>query len=132
LDHGLGAEHAGYRLAEPLGPIDDAEESLLVPKPALHQVAEEGGTHLLVLRAGLDEAEEDLLARHGDPEGQHHFVLGEGLPVEEEGGNVVAVQPALQEGAELPGRGWKRGVSSQEDRNSGFSREPQIEASMYF
>ena len=45
-----GAEDARHRFAEPLGPIDDAEEPLLVPEPSLHQLAEERGKlphHLL-------------------------------------------------------------------------------------
>lgn len=71
LDHCLGTEHGLEGLPEALGPVDHAEEALGGLQPALHQLTEEGGADRVVLGGGLDEAEDDLLAGQGDPEGDH-------------------------------------------------------------
>jgi len=48
-------------------------------------------------RCCLDEAQDDLLARQGDAEGHHPRIRGEGLAVEDECHDVIAVEaPRLQ------------------------------------
>lgn len=67
----------------------------------LQEVPEEAGTDPLVLRGRLNEAEEHLLPGHRDPEGDDHCVRGKGLPVQNQGDAVIALQPPLLEGLEL-------------------------------
>lgn len=67
------------------------------------QLREEGGAHSLVLRGRLDKAEEDLLPGEGDPQGEDHRILGEGLPIEGQRDELVGLQVPFQESLELFG-----------------------------
>jgi len=55
----------------------------------------------LILGRRLDEAQDHLLAGQGDPQGDDHRVLGEGLPIQEQGDDVVPVQAPFLEGLEV-------------------------------
>jgi len=101
LDDPVVSEDRLDRLAEALRAVDDTEQALRSPQPALDQLPEESGTDRLVFCGRLDEAEHDLLARQGDPQRDHHAVLGEGLSIEEQDHHVVRVQPSLLERLEL-------------------------------
>ena len=101
LDDPVVSEDRLDRLAEALRAVDDTEQALRSPQPALDQLPEESGTDRLVFCGRLDEAEHDLLARQGDPQRDHHAVLGEGLPIEDQDHHIVRLQSSLLEGSEL-------------------------------
>jgi len=84
VDHGLGTEDGLDGLPEALGPVEDTEEAPVIADAPLHQLPEEGGAHLLVLRGRLDETEEHLLAGQPNPQGNDHRILGKGLPIQEQ------------------------------------------------
>jgi len=92
LDHGLRPEGGLDRFPEPLGAVDDAEEAGVGLEPPGHQLPEEGGADGFILGRRLDEAEEDFLPGERDPQGDHHLVRGEGLPIQDEGDDVVPIQ----------------------------------------
>ena len=119
LDHSQRPEDRLNRLAQALRAVDDTEQAVLSPQPALHQLPEEGGTDRLVFCGGLDEAEHDLLPRQGDPQCDHHAVLGEGLTIEDHDHHVVRVQSSLLEGLEL--------ASAGSDEAAGDRRRTQAE-----
>jgi hypothetical protein len=73
----------------------------LSAQSALDQRAQEGRAHPLILGRRLDEAEEHLLPRERDLQGDDHGVVGERFPVQEEGHEVITVQPALTQRLEL-------------------------------
>ena len=105
LDDRLGSKDLLDGLMEALGPVDDAEKTGVDSQPALQQGLEEVRGNSFVLRPALDETQDDLLAREGDLQGDDHLVLGEGLPIQQEGDKVIGFQPTLAELLELPGTG---------------------------
>ena len=105
LDQGLGSEHRLNGGAQPLGPVDDAEEAGLRPQPPLYQRPQERRTHRLVLGGRLDEAQELLLSLQCDPQGDDHRILRKRLAVEDHGHELVLVQAPLTEGPQVAGAG---------------------------
>ena len=101
LDGSLGAEDARDDRPEALGPVEDDQEAASHAQAPGHELAEEGRADPLVLGGGLDKPEHDFLAGQRDAERDHHAVLGEGLPVEEQRDEVVGAQVPLLEGLEL-------------------------------
>jgi len=99
LHQRLAAEHGLDRLAQPLGAVEDHEEALLGAQPPLDQLPEEGGAHRLILGRGLHESQDDLLPGEGDPQRDDHRILRKRLAIEQQGDEVVALQPPL---AKLP------------------------------
>src|SRR5207248_5929112 len=85
----------------PLRPIGVHEGDLLYLQPTLDELAQIRRTDLAILRRRLYEAEEDLVAgdRHADR--RDHLVLGEGLAVEQQRDQIVAVQPPFHQLAQL-------------------------------
>jgi len=77
---------------------------------------EEGGGDPLVFRGVLHEAEDDFLPSQGDAQSDHHRILGEGLPVEDQGEDVAPVQPPLLEGLER--------LADAGDRDQGLDERP--------
>lgn len=84
--------------------VDDAEQTLLDLQAPLDQRPEQGCADPFVLGRGLHKAEDDLLPGHRNPQGDDDLVLREGLAIEQQGNDVIAVQRALTEG---PADAWR-------------------------
>jgi hypothetical protein len=82
-------------LVEPLGTIDDDQQSRFVSPTPLDQVGQEATTGALVLRRRLHEAQGDLLPVESDAQGDDDLFVGEALAVEEERHQIMLFQGAL-------------------------------------
>ena len=105
LNEGLSPEHRLNGFAQPLGPVDDAEQARLHPQPTLHQCPQECRTDRLVLGGRLDESQDLLLPLQRDSQGEDHRILRKRLAVEDHGHELVPVQAPLTEGLQVAGAG---------------------------
>ncbi len=101
LDLGCCPEDA----AQSLAPVQHHQHAVGDPQAPLQEVPQEGGAGRGVLRARLHEAQQDLLPTHRDPQRDHHGIVGEHLPVQEQRDDVVLLQATFLQGLELAGRG---------------------------
>ena len=105
LDLGLRPEDLLDRAPQPLAAIDHHQQTLVDAQPAGQEAAQERRAGRRVLRARLDEAQEHLLPAQGDAQRDHHRVFGEPLPIQDQGDDVLAIQPPLLQRGQLAGGG---------------------------
>jgi len=102
----MPGKHRQHRLVEPLGTIDDDQQSRFVSQTPSDQVSQEATTGALVLRRRLHEAQGDLLSVESDAQSDDDLFVGEALAVEEERHQIMLFQAALLEFGQLPCRGF--------------------------
>ena len=105
LQLGRDAEDLAHGRVDTLGPVRHDQQARLHAQPPVDELAEKRGADLPILCRRLHEAEQHLLAgdRHADR--RDHRVLGEGLPVQQDRHQVIALQPAVLQFSQLAGTG---------------------------
>src|SRR3990170_7146213 len=116
LDKSFVSKDRLNRLPKPLGPVDDEEKPPRGPQSPRKKPLEEGGAHLLVLRGRLDEPHGDLPPLKRDPQGNDHALGGKALAVQDDGHELLLVQPPL---AKSPKRALARPDEAARDGRGG-------------